>query len=322
MISRRLRAFTLIELLVVIGIISILTTLLLPAVQSARETARRTQCGSNLKQIGIALHSYVITWGGFPPATASTFFSKNNSKPGPAAYPSPQLMILSALEQNALFHTINLSVPMTDLVHLRDENQTAANTKLNVYLCPSDSAAASLTPASNSYRANVGECIPCAEEDHGAFRFDGITSLASYSDGMSNTIAIAEKSIGSIGSYSPTHDWLEIRQPYPESLTQWVSLCKSQNNPLLGRTDSGRTWMIAGGIYTHFYTATGPNSAVPDCGPRFYNIGAGTFGARSYHPGGVNCLLADGSVRWFSSSIDLQVWRALGSRDRGEVFTP
>jgi len=101
---------------------------------------------------------------------------------------------------------------------------------------------------------------------------------------------------------------------------QWASLCAGLTDPGMGRIDAGRTWVIAGGVSTHFYTATGPNSRVPDCGSDFYNQGYGAFAARGCHLGGVNALMADGSARWFSSTTVLPLWRSLGTRDGGEVI--
>jgi hypothetical protein len=226
---------------------------------------------------------------------------------------------LAYLEQGSLFNAINFGVPMLVLDDLEIENLTVATQSIAAFLCPSDPLAIGTRLGSNSYRANLGACEACPQEGHGAFSATGIVNLASYTDGLSNTICFAEKSVGSTGPYTPNRDWLGVSSHPNLSADEWSVLCSGLTDRGQGLLDAGRTWMIAGGVYTHFYTATGPNSKVPDCGSYFYNQGYGAFAARSYHPGGVNALIADGSARWFSSSTNLSLWRSLGSKDGGEL---
>jgi prepilin-type N-terminal cleavage/methylation domain-containing protein/prepilin-type processing-associated H-X9-DG protein len=320
--SPRFRGFTLIELIVVIGIITILIALLLPAVQAARESARRMRCLSNLRQLGLALHNYDATFGGFPPAWLPSDIPTGKAGPQPVFYPSTQLLLLPMLEQVELANSINRSIPMLSMPDLEGANRTAARTKVAAFVCPSDPVSVTTPLGAINYRVNLGECIVCDDGDHGAFSKIGTLSIASFTDGTSNTIAFAEKSVGSLVGFVPSRDWLEVIKYGPTTGDGWATICSNQADISKGNRDAGKTWMIAGGVYTQFYTATGPNSRIPDCGTEFYNKGSGAYAARSYHPGGVNGALADGSARWFSSSIDLKLWRALGTRDQGEVSPP
>ncbi len=313
-----LGGFTVVELLVVIGIIAILAALLIPAVQAARESARRLACLSNLRQIGIAVHSYATAYDGFP-AQVQSYTVPMGTGSSTVFYPSPQLALLPFIEQQPLFHSINFRISMYALEDLNGSNLTAASTSIPVFLCPSDPLTVSGPRASNSYRANVGPCAGCPQGYQGAFYPADIETSADFPDGLSNTISFSEKAVGSLVSYSPSRDWADIGMNVWWSADQWLAACSNLGEPIRGRLNSGRTWMIAGGAFTFFYTATGPNSPVPDCGSRLLEGGYGALAARGYHPGGVVALMADGSARWFSSSIDLRTWRALSTRNGGEV---
>jgi type II secretory pathway pseudopilin PulG len=319
--SRRDAGFTMIELFVVMGLIAALASLLLPAVQSAREAARRVRCLANLKQIGVALYNYDTTNSGFPPSSLGVSIPSSTAGVVFGSYPSTHVFLLPYLEQAALFQGVNLSIPMLTVSDLQSSgNSTVAACSVALFLCPSDSLATSRQFGSNNYRANVGACDACPDEGRGAFYSTGTVRLASFTDGLSNTLCFAEKSVGSAGLYSAARDWLNLASQAMMTADDWVQVCQGQTNWGLGKLDAGRTWLIAGGVYTQFYTATTPNSPVPDCGSYFYNQGYGAFAARSSHPAGVNALLSDGSARWFSSSTSPAVWRALGTRDGGEIL--
>jgi prepilin-type N-terminal cleavage/methylation domain-containing protein len=124
------RGFTLIELLVVIAVVGILTALLLPAVQGARDAARRTECVNNLKQLGVALHTYDGAYRVFPPGYVSNFDASGNDT-GPGWGWSA--LLLPQIEQKPLFDSANFSLPIED-----SSNQTSRPTRIAVYLCPSD----------------------------------------------------------------------------------------------------------------------------------------------------------------------------------------
>ncbi len=311
---------TLIELLVVVAIVGLLVALLLPAVQAAREAARRAQCASNLRQIGLALHSYEGSFGGFPPS--ALFMDVPFSGKRVAAL-SPQAMLLAHLEQGSLFNAINTSLPGVVLADISPGNATAARQSVAVFLCPSDPYIRAEPYGAVSYRANTGACVGCDEERRGAFEgLRGNGAISSFLDGLSNTLAFSEKPIGSRGGYSPFRDWLDVTGTvFPRTADGWIDACSRarETDQMPARFDAGRTWLLPGALYTHFFTSVPPNRAIGDCGSWSVNIGIGVFAARSYHPGGVNAAMGDGSVRWFTSAVDTSVWRALGTRDGGEI---
>ena len=141
-------------------------------------------------------------------------------------------------------------------------------------------------------------------------------------DGLSNTLAFSEKPIGSWpnGNFSAFRDWHDLPgSPVYSTADGWVAACSRKADAGGFHLDAGRSWLIYGAIFTQFYTIVPPNSPIPDCGTEAVANGLGIFAARSYHPGGVNAALGDGSVRWFSSSIAVPVWRALGTRAGGEI---
>ena len=300
----RRTAFTLVELLVVIAIIGILVSLLLPAVQSAREAARRMQCGNNLKQIGLAMHNYHTAHNSLPIGAASRH------------YGTWVMSLFAYVEQTAIADKYDLSTkyqvaPNVDLLENR----------LSVFTCPSDSPKSSWSAndvPNYNYVVNLGNTTnfrkatlngvdfktgPFHSNDNGgnpadpntpAYRIDDIR------DGTTNTVLV-----------------MEVRQ--------------GQNtNDLRGLN----TWGPGCGCTTH-YT---PNTTVPeylDCGwcpterqtierwPCQPATSANPVqcSARSYHPGGVLTALGDGSVHFFSDSINVDTWRWLGTIAGGEVVT-
>ncbi len=301
---------TLIELLVVIGIIALLVGLLLPAVQTAREAAHRIRCANNLKQLGLATHVYEATWGSFPMLLT------------PGTLMSTQSVLLPYLELMPLYNAINFDIRTGRLSALPRGNATAARQAVDVFLCPSDPVPVNSPYAINTYRVNAGVCRLCDDAGPGAFGSLHTTRAADFHDGLSNTLAFSEKPVGSGegGVYSPFRDWFRTPSPSPFTADAWVATCALRRPDLASvYLDAGGSWMIFGAKYTWFFTLLGPNSRIPDCGEIGVDNGIGVFAARSYHPGGVNAALADGSVRWFTSGIAPMTWRGLGTRAGGEI---
>lgn len=352
------RGFTLIELLVVIAIIAILIALLLPAVQQAREAARRTQCKNNLKQIGLALHNYHDSHRVFPPGRMSPSRGGSLGMPCWYGHVSPLYHILPYIDQANVWNQLDQSETRVRLNSpLCISNAFVTDLPLPVYMCPSDPRHMSGVNT-NSYRGNWGAHIyggrhfdsgllvdpvytPRAASAldgplGGAFIDRGDIEIGDFADGTSNTVLYSERIIGStsnstisLGNYLHGGGIVNKNDPNntPASV---VAQCAAADatNPSLYRTDFGWTsgddpaWYYSSyqhGAYNHIYT---PNFSRPDCGcgsiPDDEHEVA-IMSARSYHTGGVHTALADGSVKFTSDNIDLRIWQAVGTRAGGEV---
>ena len=326
--SKPRRGFTLIELLTVVGVIAVLVALFIPAVQAAREAARRGHCANNLKQLGLALHAYHDAFNSLPPGKA------------PAAQGGEMfscwIMVLPYLEQATVFNAVNFSQPIVS-----DANSTVRSTAIATLACPSDpdavvrEANASFIPSGSplprwfftSYVGCVGSTdnSPTVYPDQRGFaQSDGVLSEVTpfsfnqITDGMGNTIFVSERS-------------------------NFYLMQLSTFNPHLAEFYG---WYFAGSPgFTLFTTLYPPNM------PLKVAAGAGqnhAVAASSTHPGGVNTLMGDGSVRFIKDSvatwpfdpltgypsgasigpggfwIDLphpRVWQALSTRSGGEVVS-
>jgi prepilin-type N-terminal cleavage/methylation domain-containing protein/prepilin-type processing-associated H-X9-DG protein len=323
------RGFTLIELLVVIGIICILMAISLPAVQSAREAARRASCQNNLHQIGLALHGYQIDHNTFPPPFVG-FRAEY------AGYFSVQVRLLPYLDQRADYNAINFALGTwpPDTYEMKLKKAQVADNSLNItvsqssiatFLCPSDSRARG---SGNSYRGNVGvgpakqTSIEYPDSGNGIFPEILMINAAQVTDGLSHTAAFSERVCGSGLSASPSFERDAFAWPF-ELFTADQLLQGCQLSPLQhyysAFVNNGAWWFSSGRDRTLYSHAQVPNGTVPDCLQTHAFTPKGMSTARSRHPGGVNALMADGSCRFVVESIAQPVWRGLGTRNGSEL---
>ena len=318
--KRLRRGFTLIELLVVIAIIAILIALLLPAVQMAREAARRTQCKNHLKQLGLALHNYHETHSRLPLMAADSLYGY-----------SPAAQLLPFLEQGNLHNLIDFREPLLTgpawAATINPALEVVAQQALPIFLCPSDAGSVYYTDvngtiwAGSNYMVNGGSgqnLAYCTSENDGLFWRGSSTRFRDITDGTSNTIFMAETLFGDRGP--DTASLLNADRQMKR--VSGGGPCSATSDDLAGRAATqyeGRraaSWIRALGYNTLVHGFYPPNSPNPDV----THHGEVISGARSLHIGGANVLLCDGSVRFVSENVHLQTLRDLFGRADGHVL--
>jgi prepilin-type N-terminal cleavage/methylation domain-containing protein/prepilin-type processing-associated H-X9-DG protein len=315
---RRGRAvgFTLIELLVVIAIIGVLVALLLPAVQAAREAARRTQCVNNFKQIALGMHNYEGIHGAFPPGRVR---SRVN---GLGLVYSCFAQALPQIEQKPVYDAINFNLNADRGVG-GPENDTARRMRISQFLCPTDTSSIFDTPEQSptNYQMSVGSRHSVLN-NNGIFFENSSVTFAEVRDGTSQTALLSELARSS----SLTSNYV-IDMP-GLLIVSYEATCRP-NGPPVPRA-RGNRWIYAAPNHTMYSHHRPPNHPDADCrggipfgdaNNTFWDLLSLDTAARSLHPGGVNVAFADGSVRFVKNQVAVGVWQALGSRDGGEVVS-
>ncbi len=340
--KRLRRGFTLIELLVVIAIIAILVALLLPAVQQAREAARRSQCKNNLKQLGIALHNYHDTHGKFPQLT---FGTEGNGTNWGSEWRgnSVHTMLLPFVDQAPLYNQYDLNRFWTH-TNANFPNRTLGRTKVPVFQCPSDPGVITNGDGGNNYGASTGPTLGW-EGDRGGpaqgiprslagvFHRRYSNNMASIIDGTSNTIAFGEIVKGDgdnsvfrleRGDYVRATSTAGINEikPTQDQMTTYGNSCNTGTGN--HRSTSGWTWVSPMMDDTGINTIVPPNWRFPnchDCGGCGEGDASGVWASRSFHTGGSQHCMADGAVRFVSENIDFDLYQNLGSSNQNDVVS-
>jgi prepilin-type N-terminal cleavage/methylation domain-containing protein/prepilin-type processing-associated H-X9-DG protein len=328
------KAFTLIELLVVIAIIAVLVGLLLPAVQSAREAARRAQCMNNLKQLGLAMHGYHDAISRFP--SALTYIA--GSPDVPTGIGSPLAAILPYLEQKNVQDLLDPNQPWIYV------SSTVATMSLSMFLCPSDTGPSPYhyaffdswglpvgsTFGSDSYGLSKGlndaMCMSAGygpapvTNESGMFGFNSFRKITQVTDGTSNTFLLGEAAGG-----FPICDGVGCTTPYPNGLSVHFWLVGGHSQP---------GWVAEGFVYSgnecstverlNKMPVTDSVHAVLDtfnCTPSYRGGPHHSTNFRSFHPGGANFLFVDGSVHWVKDTIAMPIYRALSTIQGAEIIS-
>jgi prepilin-type processing-associated H-X9-DG protein len=331
-----------IELLVVISVIGVLVAMLLPAVQAAREAARRMQCQNHLKQIGLALHNYHSAFDQFPAGRMRTTVD------GQGRCFSAYAHILPQLEATSLFERVNFNANPDDPA----ANGVALGQTVPFFLCPSDSYqilqssivnGVVVDSAVHNYPLCTGTTFPLSPKNPSGVPVTGVffenswMTLAGITDGTSHTVCISEtiKAEGGPSIWdgvSKTNGFVltvgnDNATNGPE-LTDYATQCHGAG--LLLQQTRGSRWLYGAPGHSMYNHMRSPNDPDVDCrGGLPHSIRTNYWwdrlslnvAARSRHLGGVHALHADGHVAFYTDSIDNSTWQALGSRNGSEVFS-
>jgi len=333
-------AFTLVELLVVIAIIGILIALLLPAVQAAREAGRRTTCNNNLKQIGLGMHNHHDSMGHFPPGFKNKDWDANSAAlTSASSSTSAHAHLLNFMEQTTVAALIRFDQPYLINIAEGDDpaldfNREARMAQIPGFLCPSDPDELPIAEGGRTnYFANQGNSLlhglpPSDPSDpnfgfpapNGIFYLNSRVKFRDILDGTSHTAAFSEKNKGD-GSNAIVTEESDTFQPgtNPETLDEAVADCAACDIYDLTKqriSNVGVPWLRAYHSNSQYYHIAPPNTR--SC---MYPPGRIMTTAGSRHPDGVNVLMCDGSVHFVVDTLELAVWRGMGTRAGKEQIT-
>ncbi len=299
---------TLVETLICIAIIGILIALILPAVLASREAARKAQCGNNLRQLGIALNSYV---------------ARETYLPFSGKLLSVHALILPDLEQVALYNAINFNPHQKKGTLIKDiptwlaSNATVSQTLISTFVCPSNNSPS--TRSILSYPGNAGDGFKQNDSKgiFGLLKNEG-TDISQITDGLSSTVAMAEWVSGTHGSKYDTQRTVYATPTFTPILDKFVSECRNTNprQSEISTYGKGTRWMDKSyGESSYNHTMKINDFSCTDSGAAFMSA----YTSGSLHAGGAQALFADGHVVFAKDSISRSLWRSLGSRNGGEI---
>ena len=307
----------------VIAIIGILIGLLLPAVQSARESGRRASCSNNLRQIGIAASAFLSEQQAFPCGSESHAWAAAPSTPWTFFRWSALAHLTPYLEDNNVYKMLDFSVPIYNAnFNVTPQNAAGVATVIPTFLCPSDRRLI-VSPlfAPTNYAACAGSGVnggsPVTAD--GIFYINSHTRPEQIPNGLSHTALLSESILGNPdGSASMNDPTVDYKFTLSTPLTDGDCSSTNQWNVSDGRGFAWACGEFRCALYNHYYL---PNQDMPDClgsglggGVQTEFIDYGWRTARSRHPGGVNLVMADGSVSFIDNGITLPVWQAMASR--------
>lgn len=331
LVKSKRRGFTIIDVVVAMAVMALLMSLLMPAVERSREAARKVQCQNNQRQLGLAIANFSGTHGKLPnldlvpPVTHPAGFLLSSDV-------SIHSLLLPYLDQSDIFR--ELQHQFGDLQFTATGVTSVVNTKLlskriSVFECSSDSVPA----GGNSYVLSCGTSpglhtnTELHPPDAGLAGYVGGTHNyeSLFTDGLSQTVILSERLVGdrNVARYTAAQDHAYLLAFDGFSAASAEQSCRQVSDPPTAHfSHVGTSWLAGGYGYTWYNHVLTPNSRIPDCSDHHAlgQITAGCHTARSWHLGGVNTMLGDGSVRFLSEAIDMRVWRALGTSHGGEAI--
>lgn len=328
--------FNVLELIVTLGVISLLLAIVVPAIQSVRESSRSTQCTSHLRQVMQGTMSFESAAHRFP-----KFSTAGRTRDGVRHLNvCPLVEILPHVGHTDVYSKLNRAEPISGAngygppATWFSENQPYLNFSVRLYQCPSDTR----QPGSCNVRSNlgtgpnwdslppIGPGSPCHDPRNGNGAFEEMKSHtpAAFMDGLANTVFYSERVIGSfqVTGFNPWRDYSQVAETWPRCTSEELAnTCRSIAGIANSASFSGSTWLFASKSQTAYDHILPPNAKTPDCSadsPGYPASMNSAMAARSQHPGLVNAVMGDASVRAIHEAIDLGVWRSISTRWGGE----